>query len=168
MNIEASPQQAPPDGIDTRAAWLGAVDWALEAALARGARQVWLVDPDFTGWPLGEPAFIARLQTFVRQPQRQLVLLARDFGEVPRRHPRFVAWRRDWAHAVTAWAVPEGGPSLPGLVVDDGPVCLHRWSRQPLRARALLDMEEAARWREQLDVLLQQCEPAFPVQTLGL
>lgn len=168
MNTETSPQQGPPDGIDTRTAWLGAVDWALQAALARRARQVWLVDPDFTDWPLGEPSFLAHLQAFVRQPQRQLVLLAQHFGEVPRRHPRFVSWRRDWAHAVTAWAAPEEGPSLPGLLVDDGPVCLRRWSLQPLRARALLDAEEAARWREQLDVLLQQCEPAFPVQTLGL
>lgn len=158
----------PPAAIDTRAAWLEAVDWALQAALARRARQLWLVDPDFAAWPLGEPAFLVRLQAFVRQPQRQLVLLAQHFDEVPRRHPRFVAWRRDWAHAVSAWAVPEGGPPLPSLLLDDGPVCLQRLALQPLRARASLDAAEVRRWREQLDVLLQQCEPAFPVRTLGL
>lgn len=158
----------PPAQIDTRAGWNEAVAWGLQAALARSARRLLLVDTDFAHWPLGEPAVLASLQAFVRLPQRQLLLLASNFDEIPRRHPRFVVWRRDWAHAVSAWAPPEGGATLPGLLLDDGPVLLQRLSLQPLRARAVLDKAEARRWREQLDALLQQSTPAFPAHTLGL
>jgi hypothetical protein len=41
-------------------------------------------------------------------PQRRLVLLAHQFGTLERLHPRFVAWRRTWAHAVDAWTPSEG------------------------------------------------------------
>lgn len=157
-----------PGSIDTRAAWNEAVVWALQAALARSARRILLVDPDFAHWPLGEPAVLALLQAFVRMPQRQLLLMASNFDEVPRKHPRFVAWRRDWAHAVSAWTPPEGAAALPGLLLDDGPVLLQRLSLQPLRARAALDPAEARRWREQTDAFLQQSSPAFPAHTLGL
>lgn len=165
---QAAAPGAAPGSIESRAGWNEAVVWALQAALARSARRVLLVDPDFVHWPLGEPAVLAALQAFVRLPQRQLLLMAANFDEVPRKHPRFVSWRRDWAHAVSAWKPPEGGTALPGLLLDDGPVVLQRLSLQPLRARAALDPAEARRWREQLDALLQQSAPAFPVHTLGL
>lgn len=159
---------APPHPIDSQAAWSAAVLWTLQAASARQARRLWLVDPDFAEWPLGDVAVLDALQAFVRQPQRQLLLLAQRYDEFPRRHPRFVAWRRDWAHTVQAWAPPEAGPALPSLAVDDGPVCLQRLALTPVRARAVLNAAEARRCREQLDAVLQQSSPAFPVQTLGL
>ena len=87
----------------------------------------------------------------------------------PRRHPRFVVWRRDWAHAVEAWSPPpELARELPPLLLDDGPVCLQLFPGQQLRGRAELNALEARRWRDAVDVVLQQSEAAMPVQTLGL
>ena len=154
--------------VSSRAEFEAAVSWALQAAHTRQARRLWLVDPDFADWPLGQPELLAALQAWLRLPQRRLVLLAGHFNDVPRRHPRFVNWRRDWAHAIEAWSPPPEMSRLPRLVVDDGPVCLHLFDSLQWRGRASLDAREARRWRDELDVILQQCEPAFPVQTLGL
>lgn len=159
----------PPPSIQTRADFDAAVLWAVQAAHARGARRLLLVDRDFADWPLGRPELLQALQSWLRLPQRRLVLLAACFDELPRRHPRFVAWRRDWAHAVEAWSRPaEPSQALPTLLVDDGPVCVQLFDGPHLRGRAELNALEARRWRDGLDVVLQQSEAAFPVQTLGL
>lgn len=158
-----------PGDIHDRAGFDAAVLWALRTALARPSRRLLLVDPDFTGWPLGQVAVLTALQSWLQLPQRRLVLLADDYSEVPRQHPRFVAWRRDWAHAVQTWSLPrDASVVLPSLLLDDGPLCLLRLSSSPLRATAMLDAHEARRWRVQVDGFLQQSEAAFPVHTVGL
>ncbi len=167
--MERPTDPAPPPPIHTRADFDAAVIWALQAAQQRGARRLLVSDRDFADWPLGRPDVLQALQGWLRLPQRRLVLLAAHFDEVPRRHPRFVAWRRDWAHAVEAWSPPaEIAGQLPTLLVDDGPVCLQLFPGPQLRGRAELNPLEARRWRDGLDVVLQQSEAAFPVQTLGL
>lgn len=168
--MDPSTDAAPsPSLIQTRADFDAAVMWAVQTAQARGARRLLMVDRDFADWPLGRPELLQALQAWLRLPQRRLVLLAAGFDEVPRRHPRFVAWRRDWAHAVEAWAPPaELAGALPTLLVDDGPVCLQVFPGPQLRGRAGLDALEARRWRDEIDAVLQQSEAAFPVQTLGL
>jgi hypothetical protein len=164
----ASLPTAPP-AIQTRADFDAAVLWAIHAAQARGARRLLMADRDFADWPLGRPEVLQALQAWLRLPQRRLVLLAAHFDEVPRRHPRFVVWRRDWAHAVEAWSPPaELADDLPPLLLDDGPVCLQLFPGRQLRGRAELNALEARRWRDAVDVVLQQSEAAMPVQTLGL
>jgi hypothetical protein len=37
---------------------------------------------------------------------RQLTLLAKNYDEVVRRHPRFVAWRTTWGHIIQCRACP--------------------------------------------------------------
>ncbi len=157
-----------PPAIGTRAEFHAAVAWAVQAALARQARRLLWVDPDFSAWPLGQPELLSTLQAWLRLPQRRLVLLARHYDEVPRCHPRFVAWRRDWAHAIDPWVAPAEAAALPCVLVDDGPVLLQMFDGPQLRGRASLDAREARRWRQELDAVLQQSEPGFPVQTLGL
>lgn len=168
MNL---PPQAPvsPPVVDSRAAFAAAAVWALQAALARSARRIVCTSPDFEGWPLDDAGWLQPLQAWLRLPQRQLLLLAQQFDDVPRRHPRFTRWRRDWAHAIDARALPAGWPgTLPTLLLDDGPVLLHLADPLRWRGRAALDAAAAQGWRQEIDALAPQCEPAFPVTALGL
>ncbi len=167
-----TPQDAPGDAapvIDGPAAWQAAVAWGIDAAIARGARRITCVDPDFEHWPLDDVTLLQRLTAWLRLPQRRLVLLARHYDEVPRRHPRFTAWRRDFAHAIEAWQAPqELAHDLPMLLLDDGPISVQLIDDLRWRGRAGADQRAATLWRERIDVVLQRSEPGFAVSTLGL
>jgi len=160
---------SPPPAIDSSSAFADAIRWAFAAAVARDARRVLCVDRDFVHWPLGDPALLDLLTAWLRKPQRQLVLLAAGYDEVPRRHPRFVNWRRGWAHAVAAWAPPgDLGAELPTLFVDDGPILVRLFDAVHWRGRAERDALAARLQRDEIDAVLQRSEPAFPVTELGL
>jgi hypothetical protein len=97
------------------------------------------------------------------------VLLAADFAEVPRRQPRFVAWRALWAHAIEAWSPAEGDAAdLPTRLVDDRAVSVQLHDAVHWRGRAELDVRSARLLRDEIDALLQRSQPAFPVNCLGL
>jgi hypothetical protein len=158
-----------PPPITSQAAFRSAVAWALNTSVASRARRVVWVDPDFANWPLDEPALLDSLTAWLRLPGRRLVLLAADYGRVPREHPRFVAWRRLWSHAVEPWTPADrGAAELPTLVIDDGAVLVRVIDRLRWRGRAAVDPREARQWQDQIDAALQHSEPAFPVSTLGL
>lgn len=168
MNPEDTPGDAAPV-IDSPAAWQAAVVWGIDAAMARRARRITCVDPDFENWPLDDPALLQRLTAWLRLPQRRLVLLARHYDEVPRRFPRFTAWRRDFSHAIEAWQAPqELSQDLPMLLVDDGPISVQLIDDVRWRGRTAVDQRTATLWRERIDVVLQRSEPGFGVSTLGL
>lgn len=155
--------------IDTRAGWQAALHWGFETALQRGARRITCVDPTFETWPLDDPALLAGLTAWLRLPQRRLVMLARQYDEVPRRFPRFTAWRRDFGHAVEPWQAPEELASdLPNLLLDDGPVSVQLVDEMHWRGRAAVDARSATLLRERTDAILQRSTPAFAVATLGL
>lgn len=155
--------------IDTRASFAAAVCWGLQTAIAQGARRIVCVDPDFALWPWDDPAVLGALGAWLRLPQRRLELLARRYDEVPRRFPRFTAWRRDRVHAIAAWQPPEDlRLDLPTLLVSDGSVSVHLVDSVQVRGRAELDARRACIWREQIDAVLQRSEAAFAVSTLGL
>jgi hypothetical protein len=157
----------PP--ITTRGEFVAALGWGFEQAIARGARRISCVDRDFADWPLDDVALHARLTTWLRLPQRRLVLLAAQYTEIPRRHPRFVTWRSLWSHSIEAWSPQEGSAvELPTLLVDDGALSVHLIDPVHWRGRAELDPRGARLWRDQLDALLQRSEPAFAVNQLGL
>ena len=143
----------------------------LRDALARGAREGWreivLADPDFEDWPLGERAVAESLQAW-SAGGRKMVLLARGYDGVLRQHARFVQWRRQWSHIVTALACP-GADRL------DQPSAL--WSpawvlerRDPDRCNGYCGSEAERRvaLRERLDEWLLKATPAFAATTLGL
>jgi hypothetical protein len=160
---------AAPPAIDSRSSYAAAVAWGFEAAVAQGARRIVCADSDFTVWPWDDAATLDRLTAWLRLPQRSLVLLARDFAAVPRCHPRFNAWRRDWVHAVGAWQVPADWPhEIPTLLVADRAVSVQLIDRIHWRGRARDDERAAHQWREGIDAVLQRSEPAFAVRTLGL
>jgi hypothetical protein len=155
--------------IDSRAAFVAAVKWGFEAAAAQGARRIVCCDPGFADWPLDDAGLLQGLAAWLRLPQRRLVLLARNYDEMPRRWPRFVAWRRDWAHAIEAWQPPADlGTELPTLLVADRAISVVLADAVHWRGRAAVDEREAQSWRERIDAVLQRSEPGFAVYTLGL
>lgn len=155
--------------LDSRAAFQGAVLGAFDAAITRGARRIVCADPDFAEWPLDDASLHERLLPWLKLPQRRLLLLAADWSVLPRRHPRFVAWRTPWAHAVEGWAPAEGDEAeLPRVLVDDGDVFVHLRDAEHWRGRAGRDAVEAQRWRDALDGRLERAQPAFFLRPLGL
>ena len=155
--------------ISTRSGFQAAIREAVDRAAARGARELCFVDDTFADWPLNEIAIVDRL-THWAGAQRRLVVLARRYDEVVRRHPRWVQWRRTWAHVVQcrAASVEANEAPLQSLLLAQGVRTV--WLVDPLRHRgfASSDPADALRWREPLDALLQRSEEAFGATTLGL
>lgn len=140
---------------------------ALACAAAEGWREIILSDADFGDWPLGERAVTDSLQDWARGGRR-LVLLARRYDEVVRRHARFVQWRRSWSHIVAAWACPAADPlELPSGIWSPGWV-LDR--RDPERSNGYCGSEADRRllMRERLNEWLHKSSPSFAATTLGL
>lgn len=163
----AGPVQPP--AIDTRTSWVQALLWGFDAAMEAGARQIVCVDPDFAHWPLDDAALHSALAGWLRRPQRRLVLLAAHFDEVPRRHPRFMRWRRDWAHALSPLVVPEDmAAGLPQRLVDDGAVSVQLFDPTHWRGRAARDARTAQALRLDTDAFLQHAGPALSLNVLGL
>jgi hypothetical protein len=165
----ASPASPAPSALRSQADFDEALRWALRQALQQRVRRIVWLDTDFSAWPLDDAAVLQSLQAWLQLPLRRLVLIARDYQEVPRRHPRFVAWRRNWSHAIDAWTPQQGEQTeLPMLMIDDGGLCLHVLSRNPWRGRLSHDLAAMHQWHDEIDALLQRCEAAFPVHQLGL
>lgn len=164
--------QAPPSPtIDSRRGFDAAIRWGFARAMRDGgrSRRILCVDRDFAEWPLDTPELLDGLTAWLRGAQRQLVLLAASYDEVPRRHPRFVAWRRSFTHAVSAYVAPEDiAAALPTLLLDDDGTFVRLIDAVHWRGRAQADEREARPWREQIDALVQRSDPGFPAQTLGL
>lgn len=143
------------------------------AALAWGAaRSLGLVlsDPDFRSWPLGDRAVVGAMQHWAlsQKGQRLTVLLA-DAESIPRHHPRWLIWRRDWAHRVSVHQADAGQVSeVPTMLLLGQELGLR--VLEPLRGRGIWtrDPSTLSRWREDIDAILQRSHPALPVTTLGL
>ena len=158
-----------PPSIDTRESFAAALRWGFENAAADGARCITCVDTSFEHWPLDDPGLLEGLTAWAKLPQRRLLLLAARYDEVPRRQPRFTAWRRDWAHAVTALQAPQDfAADLPTLLLDDRKTSVHLIDALNWRGRAAVDPRARMLWQEKIDVVLQRSEAGFAVTTLGL
>lgn len=167
----ATPPAAPPalPVIDSRLGWHAAVLWGFTTAMAQGARRIVVVDPNFADWPLDDSAVLQGLTDWLRLPQRRLVLLAAQFDELPRRCPRFNAWRTPWMHAIEGWQVPDDlARDLPTVLSCDGAVSVQLIDALHWRGRVALDVRRARQWCEEIDVVLQRSERALAVRTLGL
>lgn len=160
---------SPPSALRSRADFHAALRWSLDHALASRSRRLTWMDPDFAIWPLGDPGLLQALTHWLKLPQRRLVLIAHRFDAVPRLHPRFVAWRRDWSHAIDAWAPSEGVEvHMPTLAIDDDRLCLQVFDSTHWRGRLSFSEQDVRQWRDEIDALLQRCEAAFPVHQVGL
>lgn len=166
--MDAIDNGAPPPPIASRADFHRVLVQAFERAAEVGCREIWLCDVDYAEWPLGEQAVVQALTRWA-YAHRRLTLLACRFDEVPRRHARWVAWRRDWGHVVECLALQDVEPSqmpcfwfAPGLqavrLVD------------PRRYRGFVDTATAdlLLMHDRVRELAQRGVPDFPVTTLGL
>lgn len=145
---------------------------ALLAALLQSAEagelRIELVDADFTAWPLDDAGLLQALTRWARGSQRRLVLLARHFDDVPRRHPRFTVWRRQFAHVVECRAAPEVDRSdFPTLLLA-GEVGLLAGAGPRFAGRSLDEDADRRTWRGVVEAITQRSEAAFPAHPLGL
>ena len=145
---------------------------ALRAALAEagrvGCRELWLVDENFADWPLGAPDVVEMLTRWA-QAHRRLTVVARNFDEMPRRHARWVEWRRQWSHVVECRSFDDAEQGeIPTLLLAEGLVGVRLMD--PLRFRGSVSRETAdlVRMREWIDAVLQRSVVAFPPTILGL
>ena len=142
---------------------------ALSLALEQSTRRLCWCDEDFAAWPLGEAEWIAQLTRWVRVGGRELVMISRDYAVIERCHPRFVAWRRDWAHAVQCLVPDEARTeALPTLWIDSSDQALRVFDREHLRGRIGFDRVDRQRAREDFDAISQRANPGFAAATLGL
>lgn len=170
--MTASPPTADDEAlprIDGPGAWTEALRWALPRCARAPVRRIVCIDPDFDGWPLDDPGALRAFTDWLRLPQRQWVLLASSYAAVPRRQPRFTAWRAPWVHALHTLQVPaECRADLPSVLLDDQGLCLWLSDRERGRGGALRDRRAAHPWLERAGDLMARAEPAFPVTPLGL
>jgi len=142
-------------------------------AAAQGIRELHAWDATFVDWPLSDAAVLASLTAWAKTG-RQLHLLALQYDDVVRRHPRFVRWRRDFAHCVTARAVePElrldGAPeSLLVAVGLDASLSLRLFDRHLWRGELSRDPADRVRGLEWIDAVAQRSSDSFAPTTLGL
>ena len=152
----------------SRADFHEAVRSAVVAAADAGAAEICIVDPDFDDWPLNERAIVDALGRWATS-RRKLVVFGKRFEEMPRRHPRFVEWRRQWSHIVQCRTDDEiEADALPTLLVVPGAVCVRLLDRVRYRGLASSRPIDLVEGREAVDALLQRSTEAFPATTLGL
>ena len=141
---------------------------ALATAANEGWPQIILSDANFADWPLGESAVEQSLQAWARKGRR-MTLLACDYGDVVRRHARFVRWRRTWDHLVTCRACPaQMASDLPSAMWSPGWV-LERLN--PVRCTGITSSEPERQLRLHQTLtewLNSKSTPAFAATTLGL
>jgi hypothetical protein len=154
--------------IASRAEFVDAVRASFALAAHEGAREILLVDADFADWPLNDRAVIEALAGWV-DSRRSLLVFAHSFDELARRYPRFVEWRRQWAHAVRCRNDPElEAAQLPTLMLVPGISCVRLVDRVHHRGTASNRPVDMAECQEAVDALLQRSVEAFPITTLGL
>ena len=142
---------------------------AMSSAAERATRRLCWCDEDFADWPLGEAAWLDQLTRWARTSGRQLVMIARDYSVIERRHPRFAAWRRDWAHVIECMVPDEARTAvLPTLWIDTDDQALRVFDPEHLRGRIGFDRVDRQRAREDFDAILQRAAPGFAAVTLGL
>ena len=164
-----------PSGASGGTAFEGSVEFARALYQAMGhadeqaTRKLCWCDDDFSTWPVGEADWIALLTRWARVGGRELVMIARDWSVVERRHPRFAVWRRDWSHVIQCLVPDEARTEpLPTLWVDSADQALRVFDREHLRGRIGFDRVDRQRAREDFDAILQRGGPGFSAATLGL
>lgn len=155
--------------IDSREGFHAALLAALDDCARSAVPELWLCDPDFSAWPLGRSDVVAALGHWIA-PRRRLTLVAGSYEVLSREAPRWVAWRRQWSHAVRCLEVrEEQAAQLPTLLYAPSVVALRmqRMERAP-RGRLMREAEDLAPLAELVDALAQQSHESFPVTKLGL
>jgi hypothetical protein len=140
---------------------------ALACAAREGWREIILSDSDFADWPLGESAVADSLQAWARGG-RSMVLLARSYDGVLRQQARFVQWRRQWSHIVTASACSSADRlDIPSALWSPAWV-LERRDIDRCNGYCGSEADRRVLLRETLHEWLLKATPGFAATTLGL
>ncbi len=141
---------------------------AFEQAALVGTEELLMSDPDFSLWPLGEVGVVQSLTDWAAS-RRRLTVLAQNYDDIVRRHPRWVVWRRQWAHIVRCRA-PENAEVgiVPGVLIVPGVVTVCLWGARQFRASVSTCIEDEQLARDQVGALLQRSVDAFSACVLGL
>lgn len=154
--------------LSSRGEFHDALRAAFAQAAAQGCREIWLSDPDFSDWPLGEIAVVEHLTQWAMS-HRKLTVLAQHYDDVVKRHPRWVTFRRQWSHVVECRALEEAEPgAIPSMFLAPGLVTVRLFDAENYRASVSSEVADAVRAKDHLDAVLQRSTEAFPASTLGL
>ena len=138
------------------------------AIVRRAPRQAWLVDRQFSDWPLDEPSVLDSLSAWLRPGGRVLRIVGIDFDTTAHALPRFARWRRDWSHRIEVLTPVDGQLPAPLRCLLVGAVAWQRLDAPDWRLRVLTEPAHIRAVEEQVADFLQRCEPAWPATTLGL
>lgn len=171
LDATLPPVPPVPELPDGRLVGRLALAQAVRNGLAEAARAAWptlvLSDASFERWPLGEREVIDSLQTWARRSQK-MVVIAREYDTVHRLHPRFVQWRRTWAHLLACRLCRRADPlELPSALWSP-----HWFLLQLDHDRAVSiagsDEERINALRLRLDEWGLRSTPGFAASVLGL
>lgn len=141
---------------------------AFHRAATSGCKELWLCDVNFSDWPLSEIRVIDSLTQWAFA-HRRLRLFALDYSEFHRRHPRWVAWRRNWSHIVECRSLNDLEPTqVPTLMLAPGLVTVRLFDPVHYRGSVSGAESDALNARELLEAVAQRSVEAFPATTLGL
>lgn len=159
----------PSDAVITsRSEFHSALRDAFTEVASVGSRELLLCDPNFADWPLGERAVVEQLGLWASS-HRRLTLLAEDFSELARRHPRWVEWRQTWSHVVHCRTNTElESGQMPTLLLAPGLLSVRLSDPIHHRGQRSHEAAEGLRCRELFDAVLQRSEEGFPASTTGL
>jgi hypothetical protein len=161
--------EIPEGPITSRAEFQQAVRAFIAQAEAGKVRQMWWISPDFADWPLDEPIVIDALTHWARLPGAHLTWIGHDFERVRRTMPRLTRWRQNFSHVLKCWSPGEvHGSDLPTLLVADHQAAVRVLDLERVRGWVRCEGAEVQRAREEIDVILQRSNEAFPAVTLGL
>jgi len=154
--------------ISTRLEFHDALREAFAEMAQVGCRMAWLSDEDFADWPLNERAVI-ELLTHWAQAHRKLIVIARGYDEIVRRHPRWVTWRRQWAHVVECRAFEDAeAGQIPTLLLASDVVAVRLMDPQRYRGALTREPSDLLRHREMIDAVSQRSVESFAATVLGL
>lgn len=152
--------------------WLSFQDRLLAGMAVAAVQPADLIfcDVDFKHWPMGSVSMLDAFHQWVMASSvAQCRLMAAHFDEMPRRHPRWLAWRQPWGHRVKCLQMPEDVAQsvVPTFIVKDqlGIRVIDSLTGAGLWTR---DIGTVREWTLEVDVISQQCHEAMPSTTLGL
>jgi hypothetical protein len=146
---------------------------ALQDALTKAQREVWIADRDFADWPLNSAPFAAALQAFLRQSAaNRLMLLVQHVEHMAAGAPRFLDVVKPHAVNAQCRVVPTHAAAKFGeacsMMIVDRSLLVRRFHRDHPRGAASFDPAAARPWLDQFETIWEESAPALASTTLGL
>jgi hypothetical protein len=154
--------------ITSRSEFAEAIRVALREAADQGGRTIVMSDPTFADWPLNEREVVDCLSRWA-ESHRTLTLVAQNFDEFHRKHPRWVTWRQNWSHIVQCRQADEADiQAIPAQLLIPNRILVRSMDRINLRGRLSRDKPDLIQAQELISDILDRSTETFPCTTLGL